>query len=312
MAMIKIKNLHKQYNDIVAIKNISFEVQEGDILGLLGPNGAGKSTTISILGGIIQNYRGEVEAFGKNLSKNKKEIKRKIGVVPQDIIIFHDLTARENLEYFGSLYGLKGKELKKHVDETLAFIGLEKVAKRLPKTFSGGMKRRLNIGCAIVHEPKLIILDEPTVGIDAQSRNHILESIRLLHKRGATIIYTSHYMEEIESICDRILIIDKGEIIEQGTTEELLDQYNQNVCYRFTLNKVGNKALVSDLKKKELVESCFCQEENIEIVCKDAGCALQEIIETIEKNGFRYHTINSKKNNLEDIFLQLTGRTLRD
>ncbi len=310
--MIKVQGLVKKYGDVIAVNNINFEVEDKDILGLLGPNGAGKSTTINILSGIISKNSGKLEILGKDFHKHKKELQSYMGLVPQDIVIFEDLTARENLEYFGSLYRIKGQELKKQVDETLEFIGLTSVAKKLPKTFSGGMKRRLNIGCAIVHKPKLIILDEPTVGIDAQSRNHILGSIKELNARGTTVIYTSHYMEEIESICNKILIIDHGNIIESGTKEEILNKYNAEEKFHILLNQAPEEGLIKAIQALGGVISCKVKDSMLEIIAKTAAHELKYILEAIEKQKYEYYSIDMKKNNLEDIFLQLTGRNLRD
>ena len=219
--LIEIKDLSKSYKDFKAVDIKELSIKEGEIFGFLGPNGAGKTTTISILSGLYSKYDGEIKIFGKNLKENEIFIKKNLGVVPQDLALIDDLTAEENVKFFGELYGLRGKELKDAVKETLEFVGLLDRKKYFPPKFSGGMKRRLNIACAIVHKPKLIIFDEPTVGIDPQSRNKILETIKELNKQGSTIIYTSHYMEEVDSICSNICIIDHGKIIARGTNDEL-------------------------------------------------------------------------------------------
>ncbi len=219
--IIEIKNLVKNYKDFKAVNIENLNIKEGEIFGFLGPNGAGKTTTISILSGLFSKYSGEVKIFGNNIKENSLSIKKNLGVVPQDLALIDDLTAEENVKFFGELYGLRGKELKAAVKETLEFVGLWDRKKDFPPKFSGGMKRRLNIACAIVHKPKLIIFDEPTVGIDPQSRNNILETIKKLNEQGSTVIYTSHYMEEVDSICSDICIIDHGEIITKGTNDEL-------------------------------------------------------------------------------------------
>ena len=219
--LVEVKNLVKRYKDVLAVDNVSLSIEEGEILGLLGPNGAGKTTTINAMIGLTKVDSGEILIFGKNFKDCELEIKRNLGVIPQDIAIFEDLTAYENLCYFGKLYGLKGSLLKERVEEALEFTGLLDRKKQYPKKFSNGMKRRLNIACALVHHPKLIIMDEPTVGIDPQSRNHIIQSIKKLNRMGSTIIYISHYMEEIEEICTRIVIMDHGRVIAKGTKEEL-------------------------------------------------------------------------------------------
>ena len=219
--LIEIKNLSKSYKEFKAVDIKELSIKEGEIFGFLGPNGAGKTTTISILSGLYSKYDGEIKIFDKTLKENEIFIKKNLGVVPQDLALIDDLTAEENVKFFGELYGLRGNKLKNAVKETLEFVGLWDRKKDFPPKFSGGMKRRLNIACAIVHKPKLIIFDEPTVGIDPQSRNKILETIKELNKQGSTIIYTSHYMEEVDSICSDICIIDHGKIIARGTNDEL-------------------------------------------------------------------------------------------
>lgn len=219
--VIEIKNLVKNYKDFKAVDIKELNIKEGEIFGFLGPNGAGKTTTISILSGLYSKYSGDVKIFDKNILTDSTFIKKNMGVVPQDLALIDDLTAEENVSFFAELYGLRGKELKRAVQETLEFVGLWDRKKDFPPKFSGGMKRRLNIACAIVHKPKLIIFDEPTVGIDPQSRNNILETIKKLNEQGSTIIYTSHYMEEVEAICTNICIVDHGKIIAKGTKEDL-------------------------------------------------------------------------------------------
>ena len=208
MKMLEIKKISKEYGDMIAVNDIDLEINKGEIFGILGPNGAGKSTLIGMICGLIKRTSGEIIYEEKETSTRK--FKENIGIVPQDFALYWDLTAEENIEFFCSLYGFRGKDLKARVDKVLDFVGLTDVRKKKASEFSGGMKRRLNIGCAIAHSPKLIIMDEPTVGIDPQSRNHILKSVLKLRDEGATIIYTSHYMQEVDDICDRIAIVDKG------------------------------------------------------------------------------------------------------
>lgn len=221
MNYLEISNLKKSYKQNEVVKGISFFVKEGEILSLLGPNGAGKSTTINILSTALKKNSGEIRFLGKPLCENQKVYKNRLGIVPQNLAIFENLPAVDNVKYFGSFYGLGGTALKENALKALQTVGLSDRAKDLPRTFSGGMKRRLNIACALVHNPSLLILDEPTVGIDPQSRNHILESVRALKEQGTTILYTTHYMEEAEAISDRILIMDEGSILAEGTLEEL-------------------------------------------------------------------------------------------
>ncbi|MEG0951134.1 MAG: ABC transporter ATP-binding protein, partial [Niameybacter sp.] len=221
MNCVELKGVYKSFKDKVALKHIDITVEQGEIFGLLGPNGAGKTTLINILGMVKRKDAGTVKVLGKTLEQAPMIIKRKMGVVPQELAIFEELTAYENVRFFGSLYGFKGEVLKEKVYNALKFVGLEERAKDKAKHFSGGMKRRLNIACGIVHEPELVIMDEPTVGIDPQSRNYILEAIKTLRRKGTTIIYTTHYMEEAEALCDRIAIIDRGDVIAIGTKETL-------------------------------------------------------------------------------------------
>ena len=221
MSIIEIKNVTKRFNDKLVLDNVSYEVEKGEIFGFIGPNGAGKSTLINIMTSLLEPDSGTVKICGYDILKESIKAKECIGYVPQDISLLEELTAYDNLEFFGAFYGLKGKELKERIKEALEVTGLSDKKKEKVKKFSGGMKRRLNIACAIVHKPKLIIFDEPTVGIDPQSRNNILETIQKLNAQGSTIIYTSHYMEEVDAICSDICIIDHGNIIARGSNEEL-------------------------------------------------------------------------------------------
>lgn len=236
--IVEVRNLTKNYKDFRAVDISSLDVKEGEIFGFLGPNGAGKTTTISILSGLFSKYEGTVKIFDKTMKEDPIFIKKNMGVVPQDLALIDDLTAEENVRFFGELYGLRGDALKNSVQETLEFVGLWDRKKDFPPSFSGGMKRRLNIACAIVHKPKLIILDEPTVGIDPQSRNNILETIKKLNEQGSTIIYTSHYMEEVEAICTDICIVDKGQIIARGDKEALKDLVSHEDGSRASLEEV--------------------------------------------------------------------------
>lgn len=219
--ILKTEELTKKYDHKEVVDSLSLEIKRGEIFGLLGPNGAGKSTTLNMICSIVKPTYGNVELFGKNVTKHKKEVMQKVGYIPQELALHGNLKAWENVELFTSLYGIKGKELKTAIDESLDYVGLSEQRDKFAKTFSGGMKRRLNIACAIGHHPDLLIFDEPTVGIDPQSRNFILEKIKESNRKGATVIYTSHYMEEVEAICTRIAIMDNGKIIAIGTSDEL-------------------------------------------------------------------------------------------
>ena len=238
--VIEVKNLKKKYKNNEALKGLDFDLYKGEILGILGPNGAGKSTTINILSTILKKDEGEILYFGEPLTeKNINKVKSKLGIVPQDLAIFEDISAYKNITFFASLYGIKGEELERATDYALEFAGLTGRKNDKPKTYSGGMKRRLNIACSIAHKPEILILDEPTVGIDPQSRNHILEDLKKLKMEGTTIIYTTHYMEEIEQIADRVVIVDNGKKIEEGTIGELLDKYSEENLESLFLDITG-------------------------------------------------------------------------
>lgn len=308
---IELINLVKRYNRDLAVDNVSLKIEDGEIFGLLGPNGAGKSTTIKMIMGLLKPNSGEITVNGMDITKKSLEIKKILGLVPQDLAIYDSISARENVEYFGKLYGLRGKDLKSKVNEALEFTGLLERQKVKPKKFSGGMKRRLNIACAIMHNPKIIIMDEPTVGIDPQSRNHILEAVRELNKRGATILYTSHYMEEAEAICDRIGIIDHGRLIALGTKEELKGQIAQEEklvieAYDIRFNPID------ELKKIQGIISVIFNENTLEILTRNAQQILQDVLFILSKENVIVRNIALKEPDLESLFLSLTGRTLRD
>lgn len=303
------RDVVKRYGQNLVLDHVNFQINKGEIIGLLGPNGAGKTTTIKALMGLIAVDGGNIDLFGESQDVNHSSIKKRIGMVPQEIVIFSDLTARENLAFFGQLYGIRGKELNKRVDEVLNFIGLKEYEKMLPKKFSGGMKRRLNIGCALVHNPELLIMDEPTVGIDPQSRNHILESVRLLGERGTTVIYTTHYMEEVESLCSRILIMDSGHIIADGSVEELIKKLNFEEKTHLEV-KTFRPELTQDLKNIEGVKDASAADNKITLLSQSGVNNLEEIIRIAGEYGIR--SIQSEKPTLEDVFLTLTGKMLRD
>jgi ABC-2 type transport system ATP-binding protein len=311
MNVLEIKNLTKKFTDFIAVDNITLSITEGEIFGFLGPNGAGKSTTINMVAGLIRSNDGEINILGKNIIKNSRFAKMNIGVVPQDLAIYEDLTAYENVKFFAGLYGLRGTMLHERVEEALKFVGLSDKHKSYPKNFSGGMKRRLNIACAIAHRPKLIIMDEPTVGIDPQSRNYILSSVQKLNEMGCTIIYTSHYMEEVEEICTKIAIIDHGKVIAEGTKEQLkaiiTDTKDVWIEAKSTenldLNKIKEIAGVKAVQK----------EENLIKINSDLGISnLNKIIQHIMNGGVEIISLEEKAPNLETVFLTLTGRNLRD
>lgn len=309
--IIEVKNLEKRYKDKKAVNGISFNVKEGEILGFLGPNGAGKSTTINILSTALKGDGGEIKFDGQDIKENTLHVKKNIGIVPQDLAIYEDISAEKNVRFFASLYGLKGEELKEKVKEALEFVGLYDRKDDKPKTFSGGMKRRLNIACAIAHNPKLIIMDEPTVGIDPQSRNHILNSIKKLQKRGATIIYTTHYMEEVEEISDRIIIMDHGTIIAEGTKEKLKENIQDEKVYVIETDNT-EKLSDDDFFEVEGVKKVSILKNRVEIVCLNTVENLDKLIMVMMNKHCKINNIATNTASLERVFLNLTGRSLRD
>jgi ABC-2 type transport system ATP-binding protein len=311
MKIVRIEDLTKKFKDTIAVNNINLEINEGDIYGLLGPNGAGKSTTINVICGLLEMDKGNVYILDKDIKKEQYFAKKNIGIVPQDLAIYEDLTAVENVKFFASLYGLKGMELKEKANDALEFVGLRDKAKNFPNQFSGGMKRRLNIACAIAHRPKLIIMDEPTVGIDPQSRNHILQSVKKLNEMGSTIIYTSHYMEEVEEICTRIGIVDHGKIIAEGTKEELKSIITDT---RTVLITIDAPSIVNGSSIKEIngVVNVEVSENVITIISSKEINNLDKIINYFTNNNIPIRNIESKTPDLETVFLTLTGRKLRD
>lgn len=311
MKIVKIQELVKKFGDNVAVDNISLEIEEGEIYGLLGPNGAGKSTTINIICGLLARDGGKVEILGRDSKKDPFFAKKNIGIVPQDIAIYEDLTACENIKFFAGLYGLRGSLLQERVEEALEFVGLTDKAKSRPGDFSGGMKRRLNIACAIAHRPKLIIMDEPTVGIDPQSRNHILQSVKRLNEMGSSIIYTTHYMEEVEEICSRIAIIDHGKVIAEGTKEELQAIVTNTNSVWITVDSLS-RINANQLRAVKGVKNIEIDGNLIKIDSSADINNLDKLILCFTENEAAIKSIASKMPNLENVFLTLTGRKLRD
>ncbi|GKX68137.1 ABC transporter ATP-binding protein [Inconstantimicrobium mannanitabidum] len=309
--VVTVKNLEKSYASKKAVNGINFVVNKGEVLGLLGPNGAGKSTTINILSTILSADGGEINILGHDLQKNARLIKQEIGIVPQDLAIYEEISAEKNVRFFASLYKFSGKQLEACVKEALELVGLYERKDDKPKTFSGGMKRRLNIACAIAHQPKLIIMDEPTVGIDPQSRNHILESIKILKKKGATIIYSTHYMEEVEAISDKIIIMNDGKIIANGTKEELKEKFDDEVEYSFHVDKI-NKLDDSMFNKVDGIKKVKVFDNVVEVTAEKSKDNLNGIISEIIAKGCMIQNMNAKEASLETVFLELTGRNLRD
>ncbi|MGL5715744.1 MAG: ABC transporter ATP-binding protein [Paraclostridium sp.] len=307
--VVEIKDLVKKYKDNVAVDNVTLNIAKGDIYGLLGPNGAGKSTIINIISGVLNPTYGDIKIF--NNSTKNREVKKQIGLIPQNLAIYSEYTAYENIKFFGKLYGLRGDDLENSIKEVLIFTGLKKVKDDRAKTFSGGMMRRLNIACGIVHKPKLIIMDEPTVGIDAQSRNHILDSIKKLNEEGATIIYTSHYMEEVEDLCTKIGIIDHGQIIAEGTKEELKNIVSDSTILNIEIEDVES-ININEIKNIVGVIDISINENMIKINSVKEVNNLDKIINYMINKNIKIKNIGYKDIDLESVFLSLTGRNLRD
>lgn len=311
---VTVKNLTKKYGELCAVDNLSFEVETNEIFGLLGPNGAGKSTTLNVLTTLSDLDKGEVEIGGREIRRDRMRVKQLIGMVPQDIAVYEHLSALENVKFFASLYGLRGKRLSNAAREALEFVGLSDRQSMKPKQMSGGMRRRLNIACGIAHEPKLIVMDEPTVGVDAQSREHILNSIRTLRDRGATVIYTSHYMNEVEEICDRIAIIDKGQMIACGTKAELVSMVTdvQSVYIETrALAETAEEDISKRLKTMPGVKAVSLRENVIRVDISAAQNGITRIIEQFLTLGLPMINIRTEVPNLDTMFLTLTGHELR-
>lgn len=309
MSKLSLEGISKSYGDLKAVDNISINVEKGEITGLLGPNGAGKSTTISMISTLFKPDQGDILYDEKSIIKNPKSFQKVLGVVPQEIALYEDFTGYENLKFFGSLYHLSGKELKNKIDEIAEIIGIKSRLKDKVKEYSGGMKRRLNIGVALLHSPELLILDEPTVGIDPQSRNHILSAIKDLNEKGMTVIYTTHYMEEVEAICSYINIMDEGKIIASGTKEELYEILSDKNQVLVTFDEKPADEIISSLKSKPYVDELVQKENAFEIITNEK-VKLSELISVF--NGSEILSIDVKKPNLESVFLHLTGKELRD
>ncbi len=309
--VVKVNQLVKRYGDLLALDHLSFEVKQGEIFGLLGPNGSGKTTAINCILSLLKYDKGEISVFDKPMKPEAYDIKRDIGIVMQDVAVFDELTVYGNIDYFCGLYVSNKKERKTLVDEAIRFVGLEDFTKFYPKKLSGGLLRRLNIACGIAHKPKLIILDEPTVAVDPQSRNKILEGIVQLNKQGATIIYTSHYMEEVEQICSRIMILDKGQVIATGTKEELKGMISLGEKITVETYEVTTLQLES-LKRLPNIISVEEQNGILTIRSSKGKNNLENVLETLKREQVSFGKIYSELPTLNDVFLEITGKELRD
>lgn len=309
--VISVKNLTKKYKKLTAIDNLSFDVHEGEILGLLGPNGSGKSTTINCLLSLLNFEQGTIKIFNKEMTPESYDIKRNIGVIFQEVAVFDELTIYENIDYFCGLYITDKNKRAAYIEDAIKLVGLEEFKKFYPKQLSGGLLRRLNIACGIAHKPKLIFLDEPTVAVDPQSRNNILDGIKELRDEGATILYTTHYMEEVELLCDRIIILDKGKIIAQGTTEELKDLAKIEEKITVEIENITDETL-EKIKDFKTVEEVTLNKNILLVTYKKGNNNLRKLIDFLEENKVTYNKIFSERPTLNDVFLELTGKELRD
>jgi len=311
MNAIEVENLKKSFGDFQAVQGASFHADSGEVLSLLGPNGAGKSTTISMLSGLLAPTSGDACIMGHSVIREPEAAKRSLGVVPQDIALYSDLSARENLVFWGKMYGLRGAELRLRVDEVLEIIGLADRQKDHVGKFSGGMKRRVNIGAALLHKPAVIIMDEPTVGIDPQSRRHILDNVKELNQEGMTVLYTTHYMEEAAELSHHIAIMDQGKVIAYGTHDELIKMVGEQTRIDLTLNVVAEKVLEA-WRSTEGVARIDATDDRVSALVDDSNRVLPRLFDTASKVGVRITSVDIQEPNLETVFLQLTGRALRD
>jgi ABC-2 type transport system ATP-binding protein len=308
---IAVDHLDKQFGDIHAVDHVVFQVEQGEIFSLLGPNGAGKSTTISMISGLLPPDAGDAFILGNSITQNGAEAKACTGVVPQEIALYDDLTARENLEFWGKMYGLRGPALKARVDEVLAMIGLTERQKDRVEKYSGGMKRRVNVGVALLHRPAVIIMDEPTVGIDPQSRRHILEAVKDLRAKGATILYTTHYMEEAQELSDHIAIMDEGKIIAIGTHEELVRLVGSHDRIELQLS-TSPEALLEQWRSIPGVMQVAVKDGVVAVLADDSNTVLPQLFERANELALRITAVAVQEPNLESVFLHMTGRALRD
>lgn len=309
--IIKIQGLVKRYGDLTAVDNLSLEVEKGEIFGLLGPNGSGKTTTINCILSLLKYEKGNIEVFGKPMSSTAYDVKRNIGLVSQNVAVYNELTVYENVDYFCGLYIHDKEECARLVEEALTLTGLMEFKKFYPKKLSGGLLRRLNIACGIAHKPKLIIFDEPTVAVDPQSRNNILEGILKLNKEGATIIYTSHYMEEIEQLCNRIVIMDKGKILATGSKEELKEMIGVKEKITIEVNNLDEESQ-KELARMESIDDVEYKHNILTIKSSDGKHNLTNILYFLQEKNASVGSVYSERPTLNDVFLEITGKELRD
>jgi ABC-2 type transport system ATP-binding protein len=313
-SILQANNLHKQFDEVHAVQGVSFEIGQGEIFSLLGPNGAGKTTTISMLSCLLSPSQGDASIDGHSVTGDPGEVKKLIGVVPQEIALYPTLSARENLAFWGKMYGLRGSYLKERIAAVLEVAGLTDRADDKVEEYSGGMKRRINIAVGLLHEPKVLFMDEPTVGIDPQSRRRILDTVKELNGRGLTVLYTTHYMEEAEELSDRIGIIDHGKLIAVGNQKDLTETVGENDILRIGLEHEGVDAatLTTALEGIAGVRRAVLEDNELYVEAREANTVMGDIVKVIDKTGARLQGIKIEEPNLEAVFLHLTGRALRD
>jgi ABC-2 type transport system ATP-binding protein len=310
--VLEVDNLKKSYGNVVAVNGVSLRAEAGETVGLLGPNGAGKTTTVSIIAGLVHPDSGSVRIEGRALGGDTDPIKRRIGLVPQDLALFDELTAQANLELFAAIYEMDGTAAKRAILEALALVGLSDRSRDRVKDYSGGMKRRLNLAAALLHDPQILLLDEPTVGVDPQSRNAIFDNLEVLKSRGKTLLYTTHYMEEAERLCDRVVIVDHGKVVADDTLQglyRLLPVTNQLVV---ELDNARNGLPLSDLQSLPGVHSAKLDAGKLRIGLRDLSTETPRVLEWLVEHGCPYHHVATERADLETVFLTLTGRSLRD
>ena len=310
--LLQISHLQKRFGARLAVDDVSFEVRGGETIGLLGPNGAGKTTTLSMMSGLARPDSGSVSFRGQPVHQDADQLKRCVGLVPQDLALFDELSAWANLELFGGLYGLAGSQFIRRAEDALALVGLQERRRDRVKDFSGGMKRRLNIAGALLHDPELILLDEPTVGVDPQSRNAIFENLEELKRRGKTLVYTTHYMEEAERLCDRIVIIDHGKIIANDTVQGLYRRLPASMTVELQVEGATDNSLATALAALPKVRSAALDERGLRIELDDFDATLARALDVIAAAGARVVSLRSQQPSLEDVFIALTGHGLRD
>jgi len=312
VAIVEARGLVKRFGEATAVDGVDLNVEAGEVFGLLGPNGAGKTTTISMMCGLLEPTEGDVVVDGHSIRRESTKVKEALGVVPQEIALYPTLTALENLKFWGRMYGLSGGALDERVAEVLAIAGLEDRAKERIETYSGGMKRPINIAAGMLHRPKVLIMDEPTVGIDPQSRNHILDTARELNDAGMTILYTSHYMEEVEALCDRIAIVDHGKVIAQGTKDELRKLVGDEDVITLAVDRADEGVCATAAAVGGVERATVAAEGELEVLATDASETLAPVIQALTAAGVHVRSVDVREPNLESVFLHLTGKSLRD